>query len=187
MALHNLSTVPQTHWEIDPKLTRIEFAIGKSSLHRVKGRFHGVRGWVVTSGDEAGDAMTQVEIDAASIDTGLKLRDWHLRTGQFLAVKRFPMISFASTGVEDRGQDRFRITGELILRGITQPIALDATVEQRDAARAQITASTVLDRRDFTIGPKAMGLVVGDDVAVRIELVLDRTDRPGAGSCSSAD
>jgi polyisoprenoid-binding protein YceI len=172
MDLHTISSTPQTHWEIDPENTSIEFAIGKSHLHRVRGRFHGVRGSVAGFGERADDVMIQVEIDAASIDTRVQLRDWHLRTGQFLAVKRFPTISFASIRVEDRVQQGLRVFGDLTIRGITQPIALDAAVDQRDDASARITAHTLLDRRAFKIGPRAMGLVVGNEVPVQIALAL---------------
>lgn len=183
MALHDhpqtgTLTAPQTHWEVDPENTTVEFAIGTSRLYRVRGRFRRVRGSVVEDGnpqDESGghtSATIEVEIDAASIDTNFKIRDWHLRTAQFLKVKRFPTISLGSARTEELGQDRFRVSGELSIRGVTRQIALDATVEHRDGQRIQIIASTVLDRRDFKIGPKPVGLVVGNDVAVQIALAL---------------
>jgi polyisoprenoid-binding protein YceI len=172
MALHSISSAPKTLWEIDPENTTIEFAIGKPSIHRVRGQFNGVRGWAVAFGETADDALIQVEIDAASIDTRLGLRDWHLRTGQFLGVERFPTISFTGTGVEDRGQNGIRVFGDLTIRGITRPISLDAAVERHTRDRARITAHTVLDHRDFKIGPKGMGLVVGNAVAVQLDLTL---------------
>jgi len=171
-------TGSQTHWEIDPEHTTVTFTIGKSRLHRVRGQFRRVRGSAVAYGDphdESGgysSATIEAEIDAASVDTGITIRDWHIRTAQFLKVKRFPTLTFQSARVEDLGQDRLRVSGELMIRGIARRVAFDATVEQRDSERAQITASTVLDRRDFKIGPKPMGLLVGNDLAVQVELVL---------------
>ena len=178
MALHDISSTPWTQWEIDPENTSIEFSIGKSPLHRVRGRFHGVRGWVVAPGDRVNDANVQVEIEAASIDTRFKVRDWHLRTGQFLKVNRFPTISFMSTRVDDLGQNALRVAGELTICGITRQVTMDATVAHRDEDRAQVTAHTMLDVRDFRIGPKAMGLVVGNSVAVQITLVLQARSNP---------
>jgi len=189
MALHDVSTGTQTHWEIDPENTTVEFSVGKSRLLRVRGQFRRVRGSAVAYGDPHdntqrvtqafggvpggySNATIEVEIDAASIDTGFKMRDWHLRTTEFLKVKRFPTLTFQSARVEDLGQDRLRVFGELTIRGITRKVALEATVEHRDSERAQITASTVLDRRDFKIGPKPMGLLVGNDMAVHAALVL---------------
>jgi hypothetical protein len=54
----------------------------------------------------------------------------------------------------------------------SKQIALDAAVEQRDAEGGKITASTVLERRDFKIGPMPLGLVVGNAVTVQIALGL---------------
>ena len=173
MAQRNISTSPRIRWDVDPENTTIEFAIGKSPLHRVSGRFHGAHGWVITSGGRVSEALIQVEIQAATIDTRSKLRDWHLRTSQFLAVKRFPTILFASTRVEDHGSDGVRVFGDLTIRDITQEVVLEAQVEHDDDERVRIVAHTMLDRRDFKIGPKAMGLVVGNDVAVEIALELN--------------
>ncbi len=172
MAVHNISSTPRTHWEIDPARTSIEFVIGATPLHRVRGRFHGVRGSVVTTGDRASGATAQIEIDAGSIDTGLKIRDAHLRTGQFLDVDRFPTISFTSMQIEDRGWDGLGVTGELTIRGISRQVALEARIEERDGNSARIIARTTLDRRDFKLGPWAMGLTTGNEATVQITLAL---------------
>jgi polyisoprenoid-binding protein YceI len=172
MALHDIPQIAETRWEIDPGSTTVELAIGRSHLHRVRGRFHAVRGSAVSYGDKVADAAIEVEIDAASIDTRLRLRDHHLRGGLFLDVRRFPAISFGSTRVEDRGEDGLRVIGDLTIHGITQQVALDAEIEQRDAEGGSIIAHTVLDRRDFKIGPRAMGIVVGNQVAVKVALAL---------------
>src|SRR5919198_2667107 len=57
----------------------------------------------------------RVTIQAASIDTGIKLRDKHLRSSDFLDVERFPQIEFRAERIEQRGQDEFRITGPLTI------------------------------------------------------------------------
>jgi polyisoprenoid-binding protein YceI len=172
MALHDISSAPKIHWAVDPGATTVDFTVGESRIHTVRGRFRGVSGSVLTFGDALADAVVQVAIDPASIDTRVKLRDRHLRAGEYLAVKRFPTITFASTRVEELGNARLRVFGQLTIRGITREIALDATIEQRDAESAQIIAQTVLDRWEFRIGPRAMRLVVGNDVPVRITLAL---------------
>lgn len=172
MALQDISSISQTHWEIDPKNTTIAFDMGIPVLHRVKGRFHGVRGWVMTSGDNLGDAMVHVNIDASTIDTRLKVRDGHLHRDLFLWTDRFPTISFTSTRVTESGEGTLRVAGDLTIRGITKPVTLDAVVEQRDGGMAVIAASTVLDRRDFGIGPKLMSVTTGNKVAVQITLAL---------------
>jgi polyisoprenoid-binding protein YceI len=170
MALHDISSAGETHWEVDPENTSIEFSIGKS-LHRVRGRFPRVYGWVEVP-ENGTDTTVHVEIDAARIDTRLEARDRHLRSRQFLDVKRFPTISFVSTHVDELGPRRLRVTGALTIHGLTQSIAIDATVERQDGERAHITAHTAIDRRDFKVGPKAMGLFVGNEVTVQIALVL---------------
>ena len=180
MALHDISTTSETQWEIDPEDSRIEFSIGKSPLHRVRGRFHGVRGWVVSTADGLGNAHAEIEVDAGSIDTRFRMRDWHLRTGQFLNAKRFPTVTFISTHADELGRNMFRVTGDLTIRGITRHVAIDATIVRRDDKSAHITAETTVNVRDFSIGPKVMGLVVGNTVTVQITLTL--RNRANTGS-----
>lgn len=159
-------------YDIDPTHSRLGFAAKHAMVATVRGAFKVYSGEVHLDEEHPENSWAKVEIDAASIDTRFKLRDRHLHTGQFLGVNRFPTISFAGTRVEDRGQDGIRVSGDLTIRGITRQIVLDATVEQRDVESARIAAHTILDRRDFKIGPKAMGLVVGNEVDVRIALAL---------------
>lgn len=177
MALHNhpqagARIATQTHWEIDPENTSVQFIIGKIPGFKVGGRFGRVRGSTVTHDGSPAQSSIDVKIDAASIDTGIKVRDVHLRTAGFLDVKHFPSIVFRSTRIEDLGRDRFHISGDLTIRGLTRQVVLDATVDVRDLEQAKVSATTVLDRRDFKIGPKPMGLMVGNDVVVQVALAL---------------
>ncbi len=172
MAVHNIASSLQTQWEIDPDNTTVEFSIGRSVLHRVHGRFRDVRGSAVAPGGGLNGAAIEAEVDATSIDTGITVRDRHLHNSRFLHTQRFSTLSFRSTSVEDLGQDQLRVLGGLTIRGITHDVTFTATIEQRATESVRIAASTVFDRRDFKLGPRLMGLIVGNDITVRAGLVL---------------
>src|SRR5215217_3353053 len=97
----------------------------------VRGRFRGFRGAIRFDRDRPDDAKVDVEIDAASIDTGIKKRDDHLRSADFFDIAVYPMIMFRSTRIESVtrfGRHRWRMTGDLTMGGVTRPVELD--VEQ---------------------------------------------------------
>ena len=128
------------------------------------------------SGSEAGEATPpQVTIQAASVDTGVKLRDRHLRGRDFLDVERFPQIEFRAERIEPQGQDEFRIGGPLTIHGVTRPVQLVGHVHERGADIRQIHAAATLDRYQF--GVKAwqpMEFNLSRKVKLELDLTLER-------------
>jgi polyisoprenoid-binding protein YceI len=117
----------------------------------------------------------RVTMQAASIDTGIKLRDKHLRSGDFLDVERFPQIEFRAERIEHQGQDEFRISGPLTIHGVTRPVELVAHVHEHGADIRKIHATATLDRYQF--GVKAwqpMELNLSRKVKLELELTLAR-------------
>src|SRR5579859_2725325 len=121
----------QTVWLIDPKHTRVEFATTYLMMTTVKGHFTGVSGTLRLDEADPARSSVVVEIDAASLDTGEPRRDTHLRSADFLDVERYPVLTFTSTRVEPVGNDRFRVEGDLTIRGITRAAVLDTRLKGR--------------------------------------------------------
>jgi polyisoprenoid-binding protein YceI len=83
------------------------------------------------------------------------LRDTHLRSGAFFAVKKYPTIAFKSTRVEHIGGTAYTVTGNLTLLGTTKPITFDVSYSGQSAglnARAGLTARATMNRDDFGLG-----------------------------------
>lgn len=172
MALRTPEINAGTRWELDPANTTVGFSVKKFRLITVRGRFSRVGGSVELPSAVLTDAVVDIEIDAASIDTGMTRRDTHLRAADFLDVQRCPTITFRSTHIEELSEDRLRIYGYLNIRGLTREVPLEATLVSRDEERAEILATTMLDRRDFGLTWNFLGLMVGDAVEVEIALGL---------------
>jgi len=118
----------------------------------------------------------RLEIKAASIDTGIKLRDKHLRGRDFLDVERFPQMEFRVERIEHQGQDEFRISGPLTVHGVTRPVELVAHVHEHGADIWQIHATGTIDRYQF--GVKAwypMEFNLSRKVKLELQLTLERT------------
>lgn len=178
-----VSTINQsataTSWTLDPAHTSVEFAAKHLMITTVKGRFSDVSGTIKMNEANPATSSVKAVIKAASIDTRTEQRDAHLKSVDFLEVERYPEITFTSTKVEPAGEDRYRITGDLTIHGITKSTVLDVTDEGRTkdpwgGVRAGFSATTRIDRRDFGLTWNQVlesgGVVVGNEIRITIEV-----------------
>jgi polyisoprenoid-binding protein YceI len=149
-------------------------------LSNVRGEFSKVAGKVEGEATKPTQAVIEATIDAASIDTREPKRDDHLKSAEFLDVAKYPTMTFKSKSIAPAGEDKFKVTGDLTLHGVTKEVVLDVsgvTPPIKDPfgkTRAGATATTKIDRKDFGINwSKTMdngGLVVGEEVTITIDV-----------------
>ena len=168
-------------WAIDPAHTSVEFAVKHMMFTTVRGRFKSFSGTIRVNEQNPDKSGAEVTIDAASIDTGVSDRDAHLRSADFLDVENHPEITFRSTrvdGAHKKEGDRFKIAGELEIRGKSMPVTLDVTFEGlgKDPwgkQRAGFSARTEIDRREWDLrwnqALETGGVLVGHSVKIEIE------------------
>jgi polyisoprenoid-binding protein YceI len=164
-------------WKLDPNHTVIGAVARHLMVTKVRGRFTSFEG-AVHIGDSPEESWAELEIDAASIDTGVEQRDQHLRSADFLDVEHHPKISFKSTNVERKSEDTLRVTGDLSIRGIARAVTLDVTFEGVSpdpwgGTRAGFTISGVLHREDWdmnwNVALETGGVLVSKSVDLEIE------------------
>ncbi|MBI4492113.1 MAG: polyisoprenoid-binding protein [Chloroflexi bacterium] len=168
----------RTVWQLDTSHTMVEFQVRHMMVTTVRGRFAGVQGTLVLDEANLANSSVEVEIDAASLDTLTEQRNNHLRSADFLDVANYPKITFKSTKVEPLGDDRLIVTGDLTIRSITRPVALDVTNNGRGTSPwgTQVigfSAETSINRHDFgaswNVALEAGGVLVGEKVRILIE------------------
>ena len=166
-------------WKIDPAHTTVEFSVRHMMISNVKGQFEKVSGTIAAAGSDPSSVEINAVIDATSINTRVEKRDAHLKSAAFLDVDKYPTITFKSTKVEPDGSNKWKVTGDLTLHGVTKPVVLEVetTAPIKDPSgktRAGASATTKIDRKDFGVTwNKAMetgGVLVGDDVSIAIEV-----------------
>ena len=113
-------------WEVDQTHSALEFVARYAVFTLVRGRFTSFSGTVVIDPPHFEATQIDVDIDASSVDTALAVRDAHLRGEEFFDVERHPMISFRSRGATLLAPGRYTVSGDLTIRGITQPVRLVA-------------------------------------------------------------
>ena len=167
-----------TTWHIDPAHTLAEFSVRHMMIATVRGRFGAVSGTIRLDEDDPTRSTADVSIDAASIDTRVEQRDAHLRSADFLEAETYPTIAFRTTGIARKGENRYDVTGDLTIRGVTKSVVLDVTEEGRARSPWGQTvvgfrATTTIDRRDYGLrwnqAIETGGVLVGNEVKIAIE------------------
>jgi polyisoprenoid-binding protein YceI len=75
-------------------------------------------------------ATVDVTLPLAGLDTHVPALDEHLKKPDFFDASKYPQVTYRSTRVEPLGGDRFRITGDLTVHGVTRPVVLEATLNK---------------------------------------------------------
>jgi polyisoprenoid-binding protein YceI len=167
-------------WDIDPAHSSIGFTARHIGLARIHGRFDSFAG-VVRIAEQMEQSAMHVVIDASSIDTGIRMRDDHLRSADFLDVRRFPRLEFYSDRFVHKGGSRWAVTGALSLHGVTRTVTLDTEYlglgnGMEGETRAACRATTELHRDDFTVSWQSMlarGIAtVGPSIRVDLDVQI---------------
>ena len=163
-------------WEIDPGHTEVAFIGRHFMLTKVRGRFTGVSGAIVVA-EELGESTAEVTIDMASVDSGSRARDDHLRSADFFDAGRHPTATFSGHAAGWQGT-RGTLAGELTIRGITRPVTLAAeylgqVADPWGGQRAVFTAAGTLNREDWGLTWNMPldngGLLVSREIRIEIE------------------
>ncbi|MGA9721769.1 MAG: YceI family protein [Candidatus Binatus sp.] len=166
-------------WKIDPAHTNVEFTVRHMMISNVKGQFQKTSGTIATNGSDPASAQIDATIDATSIDTRVEKRDMHLKSPEFLDVAKYQTITFKSTKVEAEGPNKWKVTGDLTLHGVTKPVVLDVEgsgppIQVMGNTRAGASATAKIKRSDFGLtwnqALESGGVMVGDEVAISIDV-----------------
>ena len=162
-----------TRWRLDPTNSTARFSVPHFwGLIKVKGRFDRLDGWLETDGN--GHRRLELTIDAASLGTGNRQRDRHLRSADFFDTAHHPDVRFQSRSVSDAGDGRLHVEGELAAAGNRVTLTLEPTVTQ-SGDRLQIDASAAIDQRQLGMTWSPLGMArTPTAVTVHAELRRER-------------
>jgi polyisoprenoid-binding protein YceI len=177
------SQAPQpTQWQIDPAHSAAHFSVRHLMISTVRGEFGKVSGSVVLDPSDLTKSTVEVSVDTATINTREPQRDEHLRSADFFDVANYPAITFRSKRITAAGPDRYKVTGDLTIRGVKRDVTFDVegpTPSIKDPwgnVRTGVSATAKINRKDFGLVWNALteagGVVVGDEVSITFEAEL---------------
>jgi polyisoprenoid-binding protein YceI len=146
-----------TRWRLDPSGSSAEFRVPYLwGLTSVKGRFHHLNGWLEVDDDDRW--RMELTVDVAGLDTGNTKRDRHLRSTDFFDAGHHPEMRFRSNRVNDHGDGRLRVEGELEAAGERARLQVEVTVEHTDG-RLDLDAAATVDQRQLGMTWSPLGIV----------------------------
>jgi polyisoprenoid-binding protein YceI len=170
-------------WIVDPDHSVAAFSLVHMMIAHVRGQFNAVAGRISFDPKDITGSSVELTIDASGVNTGIQKRDDHLRSPDFFDVKKYPMISFKSTGIDSAGGSRGQVAGDLTIRDITRRVTVEAEFKGPvkdplgDGMSMGFTGSVAINREDFGMTwnqPMAdNGVMVGREVRLVVDLEGD--------------
>lgn len=176
-----LTKYAATSWKIDKAHSAVNFKV-THFFTPVNGQFNNYKATVNFDPENLDESMIDVAIMVNSIDTKNAKRDGHLKTDDFFYAEEYPEITFKSSKIEAVGENEFLAHGTLTIKDVSKDIELPFTLlgvkdhpMKENALVAGITASTTIDRTDYTVGTGdwASDAVIGDKVKIDLNLELN--------------
>lgn len=160
-------------YKLDPAHTETSFSIDRFGFTSILGIFAKSEGTIWL--DEAAPEKSRVEatVDVASLQAGNPAREQHVTGERWLNAAKNPAMTFKSTKVVKTGADTAKVTGDMTIMGVTQPVTLDVKLNKIGTGpmgpkkMAGFTITGSISRKAF--GSAGGAGAIGDNVAIRIE------------------
>ncbi len=143
----------QTKWVVEKSHSNINFTVAHLVISEVTGTFKDFTGTIESSKEDFSDMKVQISIKAASIDTDEPNRDGHLKSPDFFNAAVDSIVTFKSTKVEKTAEGKYKVTGDLTMRGVTKPVVLDAQLKGK--AKNPWGKTVAIFKSSTTIAPPA--------------------------------
>ncbi|WP_299538381.1 YceI family protein [uncultured Streptomyces sp.] len=165
-------------WMIDPAHSRIGFSVRHAMVTTVRGSFLEYESRLVFDGSNPSRSRAEIALATASVDTGVEQRDAHLVGREFLDARKYPRMIFTSTSVRLLSKDVYRMTGDLTIRDVTNPVDLDLTyighvTDPFGYERVGFDGTTTINRSDWGLTYNARLAEGGAMVSERLRLQFD--------------
>jgi polyisoprenoid-binding protein YceI len=172
------TAVPAGRYELDAHHWSVVFDVDHLHYSHFVMRFDRASAQLDWPASGLDGATVEATIDASSLDTNVPQLDQMVKGTQMLDVARYPQIRFVSTRFERTGEARGLLTGDLTIRGVTQPVTLDVTFNGyapnplTKQPTVGFSASGHFSRTKF--GLTTWYPAVGDEINVRLEAEFEQ-------------
>jgi polyisoprenoid-binding protein YceI len=175
-------STPGETYKIDPAHTSFAFSVRHLGISNIKGHFDEFAGTIVMDNGAIKEASSTIQVK--SIDTGIKMRDDHLRSADFFDADRHPVKTFKAKGV-DKKDDQVVLIADFTIRGVTRevrlPVRLSGPIKDQDGkSRLGLEGKLVIKRKDYGINFNAAletGVaLVGEDVSIEVNIEAVREE-----------
>lgn len=170
-------------WQVDTAHSSAGFSVKHMMVSTVRGTLGPVGGTIAYDGTSVESIKADIAIDVNGVNTGNTNRDNDLRSPNFFDVAKHSTVTFKSKRAEPSGQGRFRLVGDLTMRGVTKEVTLEVDgpspilKQPNGSQRVGASATGTLNRRDFNLPYNRMieaAPVVGDEITIQIDIEANK-------------
>ena len=165
---------PAGEYIVDKAHASVTWRVAHMGLSKYTARFDVMRGSLNLNPTAVATSRVEFTIDAKSVNTGLPPFDKKLQGSDYFDADKNGTITFKSTAIELNANSKFKLLGDLTFRGITKPIAWDATFNGgqyskfMQAHQLGFSANGIVKRANW--GLSTYLDLIGEDVEVAIEV-----------------
>lgn len=161
-------------WTVDKAHAKLGFGITHLMISEVEGNFKAFEATITSSKDDFSDAVFEISADIAAIDTDNEMRDKDLQSEGYFDAAKFPKLTFKSTSFTKVEGNKYKLVGDLTLKGVTKPVELNVTIngpierKGRDGSARKVIGLKVggtFKRTDFGVG-KPGGAMLSEEVTI---------------------
>lgn len=180
-----MTTSAKGTWVIDPMHSEIQFKVKHLVISTVTGNFEKFDGSLEVASDDFSGAVVHFTADVDSINTKVADRDAHLKSPDFFDAANHPQLTFVSRKISKAGDESYKLTGDLTIRGTTREVVLDVefggiVVDPWGNTKAGFELSGKVNRKEFGLHWSAMteagGVVVSDEVKILANVELAKVN-----------
>ena len=170
VALISISaTIGQVMKPIDNQ-SSVKFRIRNFGFN-VTGSFTGLQGNINYFPERLNESSVDVTVQANTVNTGIDLRDNHLRKPEYFDVKKYPVLRFVSSRITNSNKPgTLFIFGKLTIKNVTKDISFPFTAEPFQAGYL-FNGEFKINRRDFGVGESS---ATADNLTVMLKVFARR-------------
>jgi polyisoprenoid-binding protein YceI len=177
LALTPLAVAQAPVFAITPVQSTIKFSV-KASVP-IEGKFDKWNATLKFASTDATTGVLDVEIEAATVDTGSGMKNDKLKSKDFFDASSNPLISFKSSKIIQTSPTTFDMPGTFTIRGVSKPETLTFTVNgTRGSGKGEIKGTMAFDRKDYGMNSGIPFIKIADRVEVDIDLIATRVSGP---------
>jgi polyisoprenoid-binding protein YceI len=171
-------------WRIDPNHSAAYFSVRHLMISTVRGEFGGINGAMHFDPKRPTEARVEATIECATLNSGVAARDAQMKGPDFFDVKKYPVMKFTTTRVQEAGPGKLKVSGDLPINATTRPVVLEVegpsavVKDARGREKVGLNAVTKISRKEWGIVWNEVletgGLAVADEVSISLDIEFIR-------------
>jgi len=172
LSLSAFTTSNPSVWTNDAPHSQLFFTVTHLGINDVSGTFDDFTVNIESSKPDFSDAVFTLNAKTSSINTRVEARNNHLKSADFFDVEKYPELTFTSTGIKPAGENKYKLTGDLTIHGVTKQVTVELLYrgQTTNPMTSKITTSFQINgtikRSDFEVGGKFPEAIISDEVRI---------------------